>query len=201
MDDELIQRIRRIYAAIGATEETDLGKLKATVVRTRNVVFVHQDFRGALDNEELSNLAHSLIHNIANLGDHLRKWAAHNGQDKNQVDEAVSRSLPLRIIKDLSNNDKHGYPPRDGGRSEKCPRLVDINRVLELTTKPEAGSAICVTLSHSGTPQATGSGSAKAIITGEIVDKDNNRIDDLHHVAAEAVEAWEHLLDHLGIRL
>jgi hypothetical protein len=201
MDNEVIERIRRIYAAIGAVEETDLSKLKGTLVRTQSVLLVHQDFRGGLDDDQLSNLAHSLIHNIANLENHLRKWAAHNGQDINKVDKAVSRSLALQIIKDLSNNDKHGYPPRDGGHSKRCPRLVDISRVLQLATKPRAGSTVCVTLNQTGTPQATGSGSAKAIITGEIVDKDNNRIGDLHQVGTEAVEAWEHLLDDLGIKL
>ena len=200
MDDELIHRIRRVYAAVGAVEEADLDKLKATVIRAKNVTAVFQDFRGGLGDEELSNFAHSLIHNIANLYSHLRKWAVHNGQDKNKVDKAVDRSLALQIIKDLSNNDKHGYPSHNGGHSGKCPKLIEINRVMRLTTKPEAGSAIAMTIGRDGTLKVSGSGSAKAVITSDIVDKDNNKIGDLHEFATKALDAWEQLLKEFNIK-
>ena len=37
MNEKIIQRVNRIYAAIGATEENDLNKLKATVLKTDKV--------------------------------------------------------------------------------------------------------------------------------------------------------------------
>ncbi len=76
MDDTISVRISRIYAAVGAAEEHDPNKLKATVIQTDEVRGVLQDFRGALTDDELSNQAHTVIHNIANLRDHLRRWAA-----------------------------------------------------------------------------------------------------------------------------
>lgn len=194
MNTELLQRIHRIYSSIGTVEETDPNKLKAAVIATDEITAVFQDFRGGLTNAELSNRAHMLIHNIANLRNHLRKWAAHNGKDKKKVDKAFDQSLELQIIEDLSNNDKHRYPSRNGGLSGKCPRLVGINRVMQLKTQAKKGSSIGMTLGVDGAPKFFGDGTAKAIITGDVVDNKNNRIGDLHKIATKAVEALEQLL-------
>jgi len=198
MNTELLQRIRRIYSSIGAVEETDPSKLKAAVIATDEITAVFQDFRGGLTDDKLSNLAHMLIHNIANLHDHLKKWAAHNGKDKKKVNMAFGQSLELQIIKDLSNNDKHGYPPRDGSRSGKCPRLVDINRVMELKTQAKKSSAIAMTLGAGGVAKFFGDGTDKVIITGDVVDKKNNPIGDLYEIATKAVEAWKRVLADFG---
>ena len=114
---------------------------------------------------------------------------------------AFNKSLELKIISDLSNNDKHGYPPRNGkGQSGKCPQLVDINRVMQLKTQAKKGSTIVMTLDAGGTPKFFGDGTAKAIITGDVVDNKNNRIGDLYTIATKAVEACEQLLPDFGER-
>ncbi len=199
MDNAIRQRISRIYAAIGAIEEKDPLKLKATVVQTERINAVFQDFRGGFSDDELSNQAHTVIHNIANLRDHLRRWAAQNGQDKTKVDQAVDNCVELQIIQDLSNNDKHGYPPRDGGRSGRCPQLIEINRVMRLQTQAKKGSMIAMTIGPGGVPKFTGDGSAKAVVTGEVVDNAKNRIGDLYEIATKSVEAWERLLVGFGL--
>lgn len=199
MSDDIIKRIGRIYAAIAAGEEADPKKLRATVVQTDKIKGVFQDFRGGLTDDDLSNYAHTVIHNIANLQDHLRRWGACNGYDKRKVDETFNKSLELQIIKDLSNNDNHGYPPRNGGYSGKCPQVVDINRVMQLKTQAKKGSGIGMTLGAGGVPNSFGDGTAKAIITGEVVGNKNNRIGDLHTIARKAVEAWEQLLADFGL--
>ncbi|MHC4653841.1 MAG: hypothetical protein ACYS91_02350 [Planctomycetota bacterium] len=197
---ELLKRIHRIYSSIKAVEETDPNKLKATVITTGKCTGVYQDFRGDLNDAELSNLAHMLISNIANLRDHLKKWAGKNGKDKEKVNEAFNQSLELRIIQDLSNNDKHGYPPHNKGDSKKLPKLVDINRIMQLKTQAKKGSSAVMTLGVNGVPKFLGDGTPKAIITGNVVDNKNNRIGDLHEIATKAVEAWEQLLTDFGCR-
>jgi hypothetical protein len=199
MDDAIRQRISRIYAAIGAIEEADPHKLKATVIQTEKIKAVFQDFRGGFSDDELSNQAHTVIHNIANLRDHLRRWAAQNGQDKAKVDQTIDNCLDLQIVQDLSNNDKHGYPPRDGGRSGKGPQLVEINRVMRLQTQAKKGSMIAMTIGAGGVPKFIGDGSAKAVVTGEVIDTAKNRIGDLYEIANKAVEAWERLLADFGL--
>jgi hypothetical protein len=198
MSDHLQERLGRMYAAIGAGEEQDLAKLRARVVKSGGFVGVYQDFSGGLKDEQFDNLAYSLIHNIANVPDHARRWARRNGRAPASVDRAVDASFEIRVMIDLSNNDKHGCPPRDGGRSGRSPRLVNARRVLRMTTGKERGSSVAMTLAPDGTPQVSGSGSAKAILTGEIIDDQDVQIGDLYDMASRAVEDWERILRDLG---
>lgn len=196
--DELEHRIKRIYASVGSTEETDMSKLKAHVIRDGKRIAIHQDFTGGLSDEELDNLAHSLIHNLANLHDHLRKWATKNGKDKSKVEVLFNNSLALQIIQDLSDNDKHGYPPRDSGKSGKLPRIGKITRTLQLTVSPQRASTM--TLGPGGIPRISG-GEAKAVISADVLDRDGNTIGNFREIALEAIAAWERLLAEFGVTL
>jgi hypothetical protein len=198
---DLTHRIRRIYAAIDAVEERDLSKLVAKLINSGQVIGFYQNFSGGLRDEDLANIAHSLIHNIANLQDHLRRWAAHNGRDKTKVDDAFKNSPVLQVIKDLSNNDKHGYLPRGGGHSGNAPQIVKIRRQLQMTTKAEKGASVTVTLDPRGVPQVSGLGTAKAIITADIMDRNGNLIGDLYEVALQAIQSWEQVAKDFGVPL
>jgi hypothetical protein len=198
--DDLMGRLKRIYASLGSAEETDMSKLKAKTMSDGKCIGLHQDFTGGLSDEELENLAHSLIYNIANLHNHLERWAKKNGKDKSRVDEVLNGSLALRIVQDLSNNDKHGYPPRDGGESGKLPRIGKITRALQLTTSPQQGSFVAMTLGPGGIPRISGSGKARVVISAEVLDKDGSVIGDFRQTALEAIDAWECLLTEFGIK-
>lgn len=199
MDDAIALRIARIYAAIGASEEANLNTLKANVVRTDRVNAIWQDFRRGMSDEELSNQAHTVIHNIANLSNHLRRWAAQNGHDNTSVDEVVNGSFELQLILDLSNNDKHGYPPRNRGHSRRAPRLTGITRAMRLQTKSHERSMIVMKMGPSGTPTLIGDGTAKVIVTAQVVDNTGNQIGDLHEIVSKSLEAWEQLLSDVGL--
>ena len=197
--DDLIHRVNRIYSSLDTAEETDMSQLTPKIVSNGKRIGIYQDFTGGLNDEELSNLVHSLIHNIANLHDNLKRWAKKNGKDKSKVDIAFKNSLALQIIQDLSNNDKHGYPPRDGGKSGKLPKIGNITRTMQLTTNPQKGSFVTMTLNSQGKPQVSGSGQAKVIISADILDKDNNIIGNFRQIALESIETWEHLLADFGV--
>lgn len=197
--DELTSRIRRIYAAVEASQEYCVGRLTGTVVSTPHIYGVHQDFSGDLSPEEMSNTAHTTIHNIANLRDHLRGWTRRNGKDVAKLVATFDGSLSLRIIQDLSNNDKHGYPPRDGGHAGMLPRIEDIGRVMKLSPGASAGSAIMMVMGARGQPIISGSGSARVVVTGEVVDKDGKIIGDLFDIEQQAIQAWENLLADFGV--
>lgn len=199
MADTIAARISRLFTAMGAIEEDDPKQLRATVIETEKGIGFFQDFRGGLSDDELSLQAHAVIHDIANLRDHLRQWAAKNGQQKTRINQTIADSLELRIILDLSNNDKHGYQRSRRGRSGKSPRLTRINRVMQLQTQAKKGSTIAMTLGPGGVPRFIGDGTGKAVVTGDVVDNDNNRIGDLYEIANKAVEAWEHLLTDFGL--
>lgn len=198
MTDELMDRVRRIYAAIDAVQELDLAKVPATVISTPKLQAVMQDFRGGMSDEQISNAAHMLIYNIANLRDHLKRWAERHGKDAGKVDAAFAGSLELRILKDLSNNDRHGPPDRPGN-SKLWPWLQEINRVMRLSTQPVKGSAVAMTIGPGGRPLVLGDGSASVVITGQVVDKDGKVLGDLFEMERKAVQVWEMRLAEYGI--
>jgi hypothetical protein len=196
MADDLAMRVRRIYAAINRVEAFDLAEVPATVIRTPKIHAVLQDFHGGMSEEEIANDAHMLIYNIANLGSHLRRWAKENGKDEGRVNAAFDNSLELRILKDLSNNDRHG-PPDKPGNSKFWPWLREINRVMQL--RPAAGKGMAFFLSAGGKANVAGDGSASVVITGQVVDKDGKILGDLFSMEQKAVEVWEKLLAEYGI--
>jgi hypothetical protein len=88
MSCEIEDRVARIYAAIGVSQESDPRAFPAMVATTARSCVVHQDFRGGMDNADLANMAHGIIHNIANLEGHLYRWAPHNGRCGKDVSQA-----------------------------------------------------------------------------------------------------------------
>lgn len=198
-NDELQARLQRIYAALDAILENDIGKAQPIVRSDERIIVFSQDFRGGLSDAEMENIAHSFIHNLANLRDHIWRWMIKNGRDPKQINTFISANLPVAIIQDLSNNDKHGYPPRNGGFSGKSPKLVNVCRIMQLSTGTEPGSSVVVTFTPFSEQRVVGSGSATLIITGEVLDARGNVIGDLHVIQNDALKAWEGLLQSLGL--
>lgn len=199
-NDDLISRVQRLYVAIRATEETDISKFTSTAISDGSRVGFYQDWSGGRNDAELANTANMLIYSIANLKDALKKWCVRNGKDKTEVDNAFKNSQALKIIKDLSNNDRHGYDPKKAGNSGKSPRVDRITSIMRMTTKPEKGSFVSLTLNRQGVPQIAGSGTAKVMITGDILDGAGNKIGDLYETALEGVRIWESVLGDFGVK-
>ena len=196
--NQLAFRLRRIHAAIAETVETDISKFPATIGKNERMIFMLQDFRGGLSEEQLVNLAFSLIHNVFNLRDHLSKWAKAHGESDQRVWDSFKGSMPLKIIADLSNAEKHGYPLGRPSWSDRDPKLGRVTRTLQLTAKPGAGWFL-FTLGKGGQPKTVGKGEAKVALTADVLDRDGNRIGDLLEIAEQAVGDWEKLLAELGI--
>lgn len=200
-NDDLFLRIKRLYSAIKATEESDISKFLPKVINDGLRRGFFQDWNGNLSEANIANIAYSMIYNIAHFNAPLKKWAKQNYQDKTKVDDMFNSSIALRIIMDLSNYDKHAYPLRDGGHSGKSPRIGIFRRVMKMTTKPEKGSSVALTFNSQGVPKVLGEGSAKVIVTGDILDKNGKVIGDLHQIALEAVNAWENVISAFGVNL
>jgi hypothetical protein len=193
--DDLLNRSYLIYAAVKATIEFGMAKLPAKVVRGEKWKGFFQDFTGNLSEHDIALAVQSVIHNIASLYDHLKKWARANGKDETQVESTFRGSLDLKIVRDLWDRDKHGGDLRNGGYSHKAPRLADIRRMMKLTTQAKVGSFVTMTFGPGGVPQIGGDGSAKAIMTADVLDKDGQKLGDLFETEERSVEAWESLLN------
>lgn len=200
MGDEIVQRVSRMYAAIGETLETDMTQFPAHVVRTDKWQFVLQDFSGNKSPEQLANVLHTLIALVASLEYHLGRWAHHNGHDQKRVTAAFKSSRPLQLIHDLWNAEKHGHPVRND-RSGIAPELKDIRRVMQLRTRPKKGSTVIMTMGSGGIPVIAGDGSAVAVVTGDVVASDGTNAGDAHALLTEAIATCETLMRSFGIQI
>lgn len=195
MNKELEDRLKRIYAAIGETIQEDSSEFNPVIRRKHGNTFtVNVDFRGDLTSEQLVNLVHSAVHNVANLKDHLKRWEKQNMKDSSLVEDAIRQSEDLQIIIDLSNYDKHGSP-RDDGISHKGPQLKNIRR--NLVAKGGSG----VTFAPFDSTPVTFHGGSAVFVTGDVVDKTNKRLGDLHDYLKVGVSSWEDLMKKLGFTL
>jgi hypothetical protein len=199
-NDDLILRVERLYAAIKASEEIEISKFLPKVINDGHMKGFSQDWSGGLTEAEITNIAQSLIYNIAHFDSTLKKWADQNNKDKTKIARTFNNSPALRIIKDLCNYDKHVYPPRDGGHSGKSPRIDKFSRVMQMTTKSMKNSFVALTFTPQGLPKVLGDGTAKVVVTGEILDEDGNNIGDFHKTALEAIKAWESVLRDFGVK-
>lgn len=193
------EKLNRIYASIGIIKEDNINKVKPKFIKEDNQLTITFDFMGDMSDADIVNNAQLLIHNIASLKYHLIRLFRKNQYDDKVIIDTFSNSLELKIIEDLWNNDKHGYPPRNGGHTGISPKLENIVRVLQMRTNPEKGASLGIFINMQGEIQKTGSGAHAVIITGDIMDANGIKIGDLYEMALNAVLTWEDLLSHYNI--
>jgi hypothetical protein len=200
--DDFEARIRRLYAAIGATVDENVSKFRPVVGAMGACTVMYQDWSGGLTQDQIAVLGTAAISHVANLRNHLFRWAAANGKLSEDVTSTVRCSFSLQVILDLANNEKHGYPPRDGGQSGRRPHVAEWMRVMQLSTGGTAQSSAMVVLLPSG-PQVTttGGGSAAVVVTGRVVDDQGAELGDLRTLLEEAARTWEGLLVEFGIHV
>lgn len=191
MDEEIVFRIKRVYSAIGETIKTDFTDIKQETVKTNTGYACVIDFKGGYTDEQISNFAHMAISNVANLRNHIERWLRQNGKDESTFNRSIADSPNVKAIIDLNNNEKHGYPPRDKGLTKKSIKLNKITRSLQVRPAP-AGVAFPAT--PDGNPIKINQGIAQLVVTGQIVDGDNNHYGDLHKCLLSAISEFETII-------
>ncbi len=193
--DYMEKELDLLYAAVRATMERSIHTVPPKIYRSEKGFLMHQDFRGDRSDADLENEIHLLIHNIASLRDHLRRYAREGAKGVERVDDTIKRSRDLQIIIDLWNTKKHSKPDRSGGYSRLQPRLENAKATMRLTAK--SGHAAFYTAPPGGPQQAT-PGATRVITTADVVDRSGNRVDDFDAIATRAVDAWKALLTELN---
>jgi hypothetical protein len=103
-------------------------------------------------------------------------------------------------VHDLWDNAKHAGSSRKS-KSGLHPSIRNIHSFLRLTTKPKEGSLVVYTLNRQGGQKVIGDGNAKVIITGDILDRDGNKIGDLYETLLKAIDDWEKVLTEFGVNI
>lgn len=202
MSSQLIGRIRRIYAAIGEAVASDPSQFKSVTRRVEGNLYVSSvSFDGGLSNDQMQNIIYSAVHNVANLRDHLKKWARQNGKGTDVVDRTVDGSLELKVIIDLSNRDKHGGSPRDGGVSGLSPDLTRFRRGLVAGAHKGDEEASVTIECFTEAPQVQFRGGACVLTSADIVDASGQVVGDVMSFMEAGVSQWEQALALYGVAL
>lgn len=194
---QLIAKIERLRATIGAVEDRDLSKVRAIVIQTETAVSVQHDFRGNLTQAQIENMGWGVLRAIADLKDHLNKWAAAHGHPRDTGDVAVLSCFELSLVVDLANFDKHGAHDRGGGKSKALPELKNLHRALRVTTAARPGAFAGIQLMPTGEIKTFGDDAA-VTVCGDVCLRDGRQIA-LEYVELRAVEAWERAFAKLGL--
>ena len=139
-------RLQQLYRPL-VHQSIELADLPAGRIRRIDGRYeVFQDFSGNASDAELAN---ELTHQICHLGsfpDQL-KWRLSNIAKKYQSggrcinSEGMVSDRSSRILQDLDNTQKHGFPGGRGrGWSNETPVIKHIRRVARSQTQAKAGS-------------------------------------------------------------
>ncbi len=198
MTEIIVSKIKRIYSAVGEMNEKDLNTLTPIPVKEGDFKGVKFNVRNDLTDEQLTNYCYSAIHNVSNLKDNITKWAKNNGKDSQKILDEFNKSQELKVLSDLSNQDKHGGDDRDGGFSKLYPKLNNVRRLLQISsTDPNTPAQIGPLLD--GKINIVGN-NTKLVITGDIFDSNGQLVGDLNDYLGKALVIWESILKSYGLK-
>ena len=163
--NDVSRRIARIISATGdMTYSAKNGDTQLKDFKLDGKSGVLVEF-GDLTDEQLTNSVISLLGQISNLKDILKKHAKDNGKNPKIVEQMIDNSLSLQLITDIVNAEKHGYPTTSN-RSRRDPKILQIFQAKDFTTDT---IEIC----------------------GRVVDRNNEWIIDLEDMIKEAMDTIE----------
>ncbi len=188
-------RLEKIYASIGeqffygqAALDTTHTELKSEgKERSVSISFFNPD-----DEPRVLNQIDSVILNLANLKDCLKRKMEQRGDDQEVIEDEINNSPYLQITLDLSNQEKHGYPLTRTNRSEKNPLIQNVSRALSPSNKPDNiryersdGSAIM---------------NMMVKVTADINDSQGNLLYRLDDLVEGTLGAWEQIIKKYDIK-
>lgn len=153
---------------------------------------VRYSFDGGLSSAQAKNAALQVVELVGHLPAHLEKWARDHGQDSSSVERTVAGSFALQVVIDLANSEKHPGRKRDGGKSKRNPKILEVRRALRIGAS-NPGEAASVTMSVFGPGPAVILGDASAVISGAVVGEDGGEIGELDQLLTDALSVQEAL--------
>jgi hypothetical protein len=129
----------------------------------------------------------SIVSNLSNLKDHLKKAATSKGVDKNLIEKEIENYLPLKLIIDINNAEKHGYPVTSK-RSNLDPKIVNVSSGLKVV----GDEATSISIHPDGRIEQ--SGNVETILDADIVDFHNNKICKFSELRIKSIDAWEKII-------
>jgi len=187
--NDIKTRLERVYSSINARFDNNIEKhVKKHLIHIKeeNKVLIGVSFNKISKEVDDLNKIIMIIHNLANLKDHLKSIISGRDETPEVIEQEINNSFDLQLIIDLSNQEKHGYPLTRTNRSGKNPQIRNVNNVLQLT-----GSS-SVRISMNGKVESQGN--VKVSIIADITDENGNKIVELDKLIGNAISKWEEVI-------
>lgn len=132
------------------------------------------------DELDIINEINSIIHQIGKLKDHTINSLIKNGfsetASKDAVNVYINNNLPLSLITDLDNQEKHKYPTTKFLRTSLHPQIVNIRYVLDPNL-------------HFGWTNIFNE--EQMVYEADIIDKDVNQLMSFRELISDSIRLWE----------
>lgn len=194
--DNINSRLKRLYLSVDQQYEDDVLEhmQTRTEVGDDGMLSVIFDFRAKHDEDETVNRINGIISGLANLKDHFKKVMQERGGDPQVIEDEIDKELPLQVILDLNNQEKHGYPLTKYRRSKKDPKIVDIDKAI--TARPGVVPTAFIRNPITG---AGATNNMTIVITAKIVDGSGNLLYYLNDLVDRSLNAWEGIMAKLKL--
>lgn len=181
-------RLRCLYLSIDRQYESDvLQHMQTKTERYEDGKFtITIDFNAKHDEHETINRINSIIAGLANLKDHLMTKLKLQGGNPQDIENEINQNLPLQLILDLHNQEKHGYPLTKIRRSGKDPKIINISKAIS----PKPG-VIATAFIRDPVTGAGVTNNMAIVITAEIVDSQGNSLYYLKDLIDKSLNIWE----------
>jgi len=179
-----------LYLSINSKFEGNVLEHIKTEYFTKGKKFsVSVNFKAKHNKNETINRINTIISNLANLKDHLKIRFKQKGGDPQKIEDEINQDLPLQLILDLYNQEKHGYPLKITRRSGKDPRIVNISKAI--TTRP---GVIATGFIRDPITGAGVTNNIAIVITADIVDNQGNLLCSLSDLISKSLNSWETIM-------
>lgn len=190
-------RLKRLYLSIDQQYESDvLQHMQTKMERKEDGKFtITMDFNAKHDDDETINRINSMIAGLANLKDHLITKLKLQGGDPQDIENEINQNLPLQLILDLHNQEKHGYPLTKTRRSGKDPKIINISKAIS----PRPG-VIATAFIRDPITGAGATNNMAIVITAEIVDSQGNSLYYLNDLINKSLNTWEIIITKYNLK-
>ncbi|MDD5012950.1 MAG: hypothetical protein PHI45_03070 [Candidatus Pacebacteria bacterium] len=194
--NDVNSRLERLYSSIDKQYESDvLEHMQTKIEKKEGDTFTMTiDFNAKLNENEDVNRINSIIAGLANLKDHLKTKLKLKGGNPQNIEDEINNDLPLQLILDLNNQEKHGYPLLNK-RSGKDPKITDISKGLS----PKPG-VIATAFIKDPITGAGHTNNMAIVITARVVDGDGNLLYYLSDLIDKTLNSWEAIIDKYNLK-
>ena len=186
-------RLERIYSSINKRFEEDHGEsIKVETKGTdKGKIVKGTTFKVSFDRNKKEsdtlNKVFLILHNLANLKDHLKNILNKRADDPQVIEKEINNSIYLQVVLDLSNQEKHGYPLTKTRRSLKDPLIKNIQYSM-LVTAGLSSFSIDLLSGQSKTANCP------IVIDADIFDSKGNHMFRLDELIDNAMADWEAMI-------